>query len=93
MTALLNLDWSHFQVLSRHMVLLATVLDSAALEFLTKAMGSQERAEQWKEATCISPLWSLSAPECTKWAKECMTALYILLDYVSSGSACRKAAG
>lgn len=32
--------------------------------------------------TCISPLWTLSALGYTTQAKECLTVLYILLDYI-----------
>lgn len=59
------------------MCLEATILSRAALEFWTKTMGSQEQTEQWREAMCISPLWILSALECTKWAKGCMTAFVL----------------
>lgn len=44
---------------------------------LSKDYGTQEQTEQWREAMCISSLRILSALECTKWAKGCMTAFVL----------------
>lgn len=76
-----------FQVVHRRLCPVANILESAALEFWTKNPHTWEARNKlnYMEEQHAFPrcgLWPLSALECTNWAKECLTALYILLDCV-----------